>query len=359
MKKIFSLLLGGIILISSLMPFIAEADNSYDAIIDEVIGKVMEKKAKGDSFYYDLMVKYKDRIVDKDILPILYNDVLTDTQRAKIENEYGNVMDEFNNISDSDIENIKNKINAVVSNSGGSSTGGGGSSATRPKEDDKKEDKTEEVKKPEENKQDEIEETVIKADFTDISSLWQEAQDAINFMADRGVLQGKAKGIFAPNDSITRAEFAKTVVVLLELENDITTAGRDFKDVDKDEWYHEYIQIAFKHGIIEGRNEETFSPNDFITRQEMAVMAARIMELTDNMEILLPLQIKEMIQAYGDNTQIADWAEVGMALAVKNKIIRGKEGERLAPKDNATRAEAVVILKRLYDFLKSRYINYN
>ena len=178
-------------------------------------------------------------------------------------------------------------------------------------------------------------------------------------MADRGVLQGKAKGIFAPNDSITRAEFAKTVVVLLELENDITTAGRDFKDVDKDEWYHEYIQIAFKHGIIEGRNEETFSPNDFITRQEMAVMAARIMELTDNMEILLPLQIKEMIQAYGDNTQIADWAEVGMALAVKNKIIRGKEGERLAPKDNATRAEAVVILKRLYDFLKSRYINYN
>ena len=43
----------------------------------------------------------------------------------------------------------------------------------------------------------------------------------------------------------------------------------------------------------------------------------------------------------------------------KNKIIQGKEGERLAPKDNATRAEAVVILKRLYDFLKSRYINYN
>ena len=348
MKKIFMLLLGSIILVSSLVPFVAEANSFYDEIIDEVIDKVMEKKAQGNSLYYNLMVEYKDEI-NKDILPTLY-DMLSDAQKAKIENEYGNVMDELNNISDSDIENIKNKINAVVSNSGGSSTGGGGSSATRPKEDDKKEDKTEEVQKPEE-KQDEVEETVIKVDFTDISSLWQEAQDAINFMADRGVLQGKAKGIFAPNDSITRAEFAKTVVVLLELDNDITTVGRDFKDVDKDEWYHEYIQIAFKYGIIEGRDEETFSPNDLITRQEMAVMVARIMELTDNMEILSPLQAKEMIQAYGDNTQIADWAEVGMALAVKNKIIQGKDEKRLAPRDNATRAEAVVIIKRLYDLL--------
>lgn len=348
MKKSIALLLGGAILIISLMPFMAEASSSYNAIIDEVINKVMEKKAKGDDFYYNLMITYKDQI-NKDTLPLLYNSVLSDVQRAKIESEYGNVTEELDNITDSDIENVKNKINTLISgNENGSPTGGNeGSTVTEPKE-----DKPDEGEKPEADKLGEIEEKpVVEINFTDISFLWQEAQDAINFMAGRGVLQGKSKGIFAPNDSITRAEFAKTVVVLLELDNDTEIAGRNFKDVDKNKWYHEYVQIAFKHGIIEGRDEETFSPNDCITRQEMAVMAARIMKLIDKAEILLPLQAKEMIESYADSTQVASWAETGMALVVKNKIIQGKDGNKLAPKDNATRAEAVVILKRLYDFL--------
>ncbi len=354
MKKILVLLLGGIILVSSLT-FSAvevEASNFYDAIMDEIIAKVMEKKAQGDDGFYNTMVEYKDYI-NKSTLRFLYNNGgLTPEQKTKIENRYGDVIESINNMSDSDIESIKNKINDAISNSGGSSTEDEESPVTRPEEDDKKEDKPEEAKDPEE-KQEETEESITKVDFADISFLWQEAQDAINFMADRGVIQGKSEGIFAPGDSVTRAEFAKTVVALLELDNDIATADRNFKDVDKDEWYYEYIQIAFKYGIIEGRDVETFSPNDLITRQEMAVMVARIMELTDNMEILLPLQVKEMIQMYEDGAQISDWAEVGMALAVKNRIIQGKDGKRLAPEDNATRAEAVVILKRLYDFLEN------
>lgn len=342
MKKFIALLLSGMILILGLTPLTAAASNSYEAIIDEVLDKIMEKKANGDTFYYELMVRYKDQI-SKDTLPLLYNSVLTDAQRARIEAEYGDVTEELNNITDSDIENVKNKINAVISDNGGGSSTGGGPAVTEPKENDKKEDNPEETG----------EGPITEVQFTDISSLWQEAQDAINFMAGCGVLHGKSEGIFAPNDSITRAEFAKTVVILLELDDDMAIAGRDFKDVDKSKWYHEYIQIAFKHGIIEGRDEETFSPDDLITRQEMAVMAARIMELMNKAEILLPLQVKEIIESYDDGAQVADWAETEMVLAIKNKIIRGKGENRLAPEDNATRAEAVVILKRLYDLLNN------
>ncbi len=344
MKRFIALLLSVVMLILILIPSIikiAEANSYYDAIIDEAIDKVMEKKAQGNSLYYDLMIEYKDQI-DKDTLLLLYKSVLSDAQRAKIESEYGNVIEELDNISDSDIENVKNKINAAISDSDGLPTGNGETPDIDPKENDKKEDKPEETEKPE-----------VKVDFTDISFLWQEAQDAINFMANRGVLHGKSEGIFAPNDPITRAEFAKTVVALLELNNDTTIAGRNFKDVDKSKWYYEYIQIAFKHGIIEGRDEETFSPDDLITRQEMAVMAARIMKLMDKAEIIPPLQAKEMIKTYADSTCVADWAETEMALAIKNKIIQGKDGKRLAPKDNATRAEAVVILKRLYNLLNN------
>ncbi|QUH19074.1 S-layer homology domain-containing protein [Alkaliphilus sp. B6464] len=341
MKKLSALILSGIILTSGLMPSVAEASTSTNAIMNEVIDKVMEKKANGNSTYYDLMIKYKDEI-DKETLGFLYDTMLTSRQKTQIEERYGNVAEELNNLSEADIAKLKRKIDAVAPDSEeqGSVGGGGSSSPVTPP----KEEKTTDV---------EVEKPIIEVSFKDISSLWVEAQEAINFMASRGVLQGKEEGRFAPQDPITRAEFAKAIVSLLELENDTTILDESFKDVTKDKWYYEYVQIAFKYGIIEGRNSTTFAPNDLITREEMSVMISRTMKAMKESEILLPLQAKEMLQNYGDHSKVADWAELDVALVVKNKIIQGKDGEYLAPKDNATRAEAVVILKRLFDLLNN------
>jgi len=342
MRKLAALSLSGIILISGLMPVTVEANASADAIINEVINKVMTEKDNGNTLYYDLMIGYKDQI-DKATLQLLYNSMLTDAQKAKIESDYGDVTAGLNDLTDSDIAKIKSRIDAIAPSSGGSGSTGGGTPVVTPP----KEEKPVEVEKPKEEK------PPIKVSFKDIGSLWPEAQDAIGFMAERGVLQGKAEGIFAPQDSITRAEFAKTIVTLLELNNDVTKLDKPFNDVAKGHWYYNFVQIAFKHGIIEGKNNTTFAPNDLITRQEMAVMIARTMRAMEKAEILLPLQAKEMLQNYGDHSQIANWAEQDIALVVKNKIIQGKDGKFIAPKDNATRAEAVVILKRLFDLLNN------
>lgn len=334
LKKTIALLLSIVMLIAILMPLIiqiAEADSYYDAIIDKAIDRVVREKEEGNSFYYDLMKEYRNYI-NKDMLKYLYENKLTSAEKAEIESRFGNVMEELDNITRADILKIRKKINLAIAEVEGIPPENGGS----------------EIPDPDEDEQNGSE---VETDFKDISSLWQEAQDAINFMAKRGILQGKSEGIFAPNDPITRAEFAKTAVMLLRLEDDTSIDNKNFKDVDKNEWYHEYIQIAFKHGIVEGKSSETFAPNHRITRQEMAVMTARAIKLTDKAEILPPLQVKEIIQKYADSTQVADWAETEMALIIKNKIIQGREGNKLAPEDNATRAETVVILKRFYDFL--------
>jgi len=354
MKRLAELSLSGIILISGLMPVTVEANASADAIINEVINKVMTEKSNGNTLYYNLMIEYKDQI-DKVTLQLLYNTMLTDAQKVKIESDYGDVTAGLNDLTDSDIAKIKSKIDAIAPSNGGSgSTDGGTPVVTPPKEEDKKEEKPVEVEgeKPKEEKPKE-EKPPTKVSFKDIGSLWIEAQDAIGFMAGRGVLQGKAEGIFAPQDSITRAEFAKTIVTLLELNNDTTKSDKPFNDVAKGHWYYNFVQIAFKHGIIEGKNDTTFAPNDLITRQEMAVMIARTMRAMEKAEVLLPLQAKEMLNIYEDNNQVANWAEQDIALVVKNKIIQGKGGKLLAPNDNATRAEAVVILKRLFDLLNN------
>jgi len=310
MKKIAGLSLCAIILISSLMPYNVEASASADTMINKVIDKMIREKESGNSLYYNLVIRYKDDI-DSNMLASLY-ELLSEEDKTKVRNELGqgttdvDIMTELKSLTPSDIDKIKSKIDSIAPIS-----------------------------------------------FTDTSSLWKEAQDAISFMANRGVVQGKSEGIFAPQDSITRVEFAKTIVTLLELNNDTTKLDKIFNDVDKTGWYYDYVQIAFKHGIIEGKNDTTFAPNDLITRQEMAVMIARAMRAMEKAEIVLPLQAKEMLNIYEDNNQVANWAEQDIALVVKNKIIQGKDGKLLAPKANATRAEAVVILKRLFDLLNN------
>jgi hypothetical protein len=345
MKRLTALSLSGIILLSGLMPSVVEASVSADAMINKVIDKMMREKEEGNSLYYDLVVEYKDHINSK-TLASLYN-MLPEADKAKVRAELGegatnaDVMAELEGLSSSDIKKIKSRIDDIAPSSGGS--GGGGGTGTPPKEEEKKVENPFEV----------VENPIVKIPFKDISSLWQEAQDAIDFMANREILKGKSEGVFAPQDSITRAEFAKTIVALLELKNDTTKLDQSFNDVAKTDWYYEYVQIAFQYGIIQGKNDTTFAPNDLITRQEMAVMISRTMKAVGKAEILLPLQAKEMLNTYKDHNQVAEWAEQDIAFAVKNKIIQGKDGNLLAPRDHATRAEAVVILKRLFDLLNN------
>jgi len=347
MKRLAALSLSGIILISGLMPVTVEANASADAMMNKVLDKVMTEKANGNSEYYDLVVEFKDYI-NSSTLILLYNQ-LDEVDKAKVRAELGegttdtDIIAQLNSLESDDIAKIKSKIDTMAPSSGGSgSTGGETPVVIPPKEEDIKEENPVEV-----------EEQPVKTSFKDIASLWTEAQGAIGFMAQRGVLQGKSEGIFAPQDSITRAEFAKTIVALLELENDTTKLDKSFNDVSKSEWYYEYVQIAYKYGIISGKSDVTFLPNDLITRQEMAVMISRTMKAMEKAEIILPLKAKEMLKTYNDYSQVASWAEQDIALVIKNKIIQGKSSTLMAPKDNATRAEAVVILKRLFDLLNN------
>ncbi|MCK5606036.1 S-layer homology domain-containing protein, partial [Candidatus Pacearchaeota archaeon] len=99
--------------------------------------------------------------------------------------------------------------------------------------------------------------------FTDISGHW--AEDYINSIAERGVVNGKSEGIFAPNDLITRAEMTKVAVNALGFDVPASVDGAPFTDVDMDAWYSSYIKVAKENGIVQGMGSE-FKPNDPVTR---------------------------------------------------------------------------------------------
>lgn len=165
--------------------------------------------------------------------------------------------------------------------------------------------------------------------------------DIIDHWAESNIKQAMENGwidttnTFRPNDSITRAEFIKIVnrrFNFTEVE-DIT-----FTDVDKDAWYYEEVQKAVKVGYIKGNGDNTFEPNNPITREEVAVIITSIM---NNKEENL-----EKIFWYKDYDMISFWATSFLEGAVSNGYM-GVLDTHLRPKDNITRAESVVILQRV------------
>ncbi|MDD6483632.1 MAG: S-layer homology domain-containing protein [Clostridiales bacterium] len=168
--------------------------------------------------------------------------------------------------------------------------------------------------------------------FNDIGSVsW--AQDSIEELARRGVINGKADKIFAPNDTVTREEFVKMVVLALNITAEDTSC--DFTDVIDDAWYKEYVGRAVGSGLVNGHGDGTFGVGENITRQDIAV--------------ILWNGIKSKVgngsaAAFIDNDDVSDYAKEAVNAMRYLNIIDGYEDNTFRPSNAATRAEAAKLL---------------
>jgi len=77
---------------------------------------------------------------------------------------------------------------------------------------------------------------------------------------------------------ITRAEFTQIIVNSLKIP--YREAGLHFNDVTEKDWYYKSVSSAAAFGIVVGRPDGSFAPNEFITRQDMAVVIAKFWRKT-------------------------------------------------------------------------------
>lgn len=175
----------------------------------------------------------------------------------------------------------------------------------------------------------------VKVTFTDISNSW--AKPYIESLATKQIVKGKTPTTFAPNDQITRAQFAILLSRALELPK------QDFKgtfsDVTKDmDWIVYEAEAASRAGII-SVNDGKFRPNEKITRQQMATMIIRAIEYKD-------ANVLEGVKnnvSFADAKDITAYAKTSVDLAAGLGIIGGKEVKGkvvFEPKANASRAHA-------------------
>lgn len=175
--------------------------------------------------------------------------------------------------------------------------------------------------------------------FSDIQGHWAEA--AIVSLAQQGVIAGMTAESFAPDDSVTRAQFAAIIVRALDLD-----AGRGgyFRDVMPDSWYYKDASAVYVNGIMSGYPSERFMPDDLITREQTAVIVGNAMNyigktytVGDGMEKL---------NAYDDVDDISAYAKKAMALAVQYEMMNFTDNA-LRPKATLTRAEAAWAVYRV------------
>jgi hypothetical protein len=181
-----------------------------------------------------------------------------------------------------------------------------------------------------------------KVTFNDLDKVRSWAGRQIEVIGAKGIVQGKREGYYYPQDKVTRAEFAKMLVRALELENRKAKAG--FIDVKQDSWAAPFVAAAAEAGIIQGVGGNRFQPDAAITRAEMATMIARALKLTGGLQD--PADIDQILSAFNDSGSIHPTLREGVALAANEGIVVGFNG-KFRPNDNATRAEAAVMIYRL------------
>ena len=143
-------------------------------------------------------------------------------------------------------------------------------------------------------------------------------QTAIEQLASRGIINGMGKGTFAPNKTMTRAEFAAIVTRTLGLAAKDTKA---FTDVPSSKWYAGYIGTANSSGIVNGVGSGKFNPDGTITRQEAAAMVARAAKLCGLDTSMDAASIKDMLAQFGDYRGVASWAKEPMAFCYAANIL--------------------------------------
>ena len=177
------------------------------------------------------------------------------------------------------------------------------------------------------------------AAFTDMAG-FEWAEEAVEELSRRGVVNGDGSGKFNPQNFITREEFAKIAVTAFDLYN--PDAVSSFDDVPGDAWFYTYVSSARESGVVTGISDTQFGAGNNITRQDMAVMLKRILDMTG-------ISADNGGASFADEESIADYAREAVRALSGLGVLNGMDDGRFAPGDSVTRAQSA---KAVYELLK-------
>jgi 5'-nucleotidase / UDP-sugar diphosphatase len=156
--------------------------------------------------------------------------------------------------------------------------------------------------------------------------------NVINDLATAGVITGYKDGEFKMGEHITRAEVSTMMAKILELDTDAPKTP--FTDVKDDVWYTDAVNSLYEEGYVKGQDEDTFAPNQDMTRAEFAQLIVKAYGITAEEDVDLPFtDLKE-----------GAWYESAIKTLYANDLISGQDATTFGPSDKIKRGDAAWLL---------------
>lgn len=158
-----------------------------------------------------------------------------------------------------------------------------------------------------------------------------------------GLVDGYPDGTFRPHTDVTRAAFAKMIVLAVEQATgqELPSGEEDFTDVTTEQALYPYVVKAYNAGYIQGYTNGTFGYDKKISRKEAAVILQRALKLSPADE---------------DFADVPDdsWFAEAVGAVARAGIMEGFGFYTFRPEDNLLRGQAAAIAYRAYSYTKSK-----
>lgn len=172
--------------------------------------------------------------------------------------------------------------------------------------------------------------------FTDVKpGAWY--YTAVDYAVSEGLFSGTSANTFSPGSPMTRGMFVRVLGNKAKVDPDEYPSST-FSDVQAGVWFAPCVEWAAQNGIVTGTGSGRFSPNQSVTREQMAVILYNYAEFAGcDMTTRAGL-----LDQFPDGGRVSGYAKYAMEWAVTHNILSGSGG-RLDPKGTATRAQVAQI----------------
>ncbi|MFC2947704.1 S-layer homology domain-containing protein [Virgibacillus sediminis] len=167
--------------------------------------------------------------------------------------------------------------------------------------------------------------------FSDLGNA-QWAENQINFLSEKGIVNGYTNGKFGPYDKITRGQ-ATIMLVKALYPNEKVNKSANFSDVQSSDYYFDSVSIAQEKEIISGHEDGTFRGYNYITRAQIAVIIDKAFNV----------QKGSLRVSFNDVTN-GQWHTESINNLASQQILAGYQDGSFKPYNNVTRAQFSVIL---------------
>lgn len=169
----------------------------------------------------------------------------------------------------------------------------------------------------------------------DITGHWAENQ--LRSWVEKGLLKGYADGSYQPDRQMSRVEF----ITLLNRAFALTGHAKpSYTDLPSNNWAYEQVAIAVHQGYVAGYTDGTFRPNQKVTREQAAIMVAKLLKVeTDKIE-----------PSFRDIHDLSKESKVAIATLVHAKVMKGMPDGTFNPQGIITRAQGVTLLDAAYAY---------